>query len=287
MKKLVKKIILNETNGFGINLYPSKSDTAIVIMHGASEGALRYTELATKLNEHYNVITYNHPGHETGRVVDFELDELFEASKSVLQYAQSNYERVVVFAHSMGTLVLRNLLIYVKDDTKIILSGAPVLTGFDKFSSHLAMLALKIMGKDKVSEKMNFKVFDEKSSKNGLKDKAWLSSQEEIVMFFKASKLNNQLFTNKALSNLLEISIDGNKGRVYRKLGNFDLMLVSGGTDAFTNNGRNYRYITKYAKSAKVKVYSNSYHEVHNDKDKEQLIKDMIRFIEKDTNGKN
>lgn len=283
----MEKIILNKTTGFGINLYPSDSETAIIVMHGASEGALRYSEFATTLAADYTVITYNHPGHETGHPVDFEFDQILENSKEVLLYAQANYQQVIVFAHSMGSVVLRNLLIYVRDNTKLILSGAPVLKASDSISLKLAVLGLKSMKPEQISTKLNYKVFDQKSSKLGLADKQWLSSQAGVVMLFNNSKLNNQPFTNKSLKALLELTLIANDRKVLKKLKNFEMMLVSGATDTFTNNGLNYQLITKYANAAIVKVYPNSYHEVHNDIDKQQLMKDIKKFIEKETNGKN
>ncbi len=283
----MQKIILNKTSGFGINLYPNQAETVIVVIHGASEGALRYSEFANNFKNDYDVITYNHPGHETGHEVDFSYDQLLNESKEVLLYAQANYKQVIIFAHSMGSLVIRELLIYVRDNTKIILSGAPVLSLGDKASASLAILGLKLMKPEKVSTKMNYKVFDEKSSKIGLDDKTWLSSQAGVVMLYKASKLTNQLFTNRSLEALLELSLAANERSVFKRLNNFEVLLVSGATDVFTNNGLNYRFVTKYAKKAKVKVYPNSYHEVHNDIDKNQLFKDIRKFIEKESNGKN
>lgn len=283
----MKKIILEEKSGIDFNLYPHPSDTVVVIVHGASEGALRYTELVQSLNEKYNVITYNHPGHETGHAVDFEYEEILNTTKDVLQYAQNNFENVVIFAHSMGTVIVRNLLIYIKPETKIILSGAPVLSFGDKVSSRLAIFGLKFSDKNKVSPKLNYKVFDQKNSKRGLEDKTWLSSKPEVSLMFNNSQLYNQLFTNHAIRNLLELTLNGTDNKVYQKLKDFDLMLVSGGTDVFTNDGKNYQNIKKYANQAKIKVYPNSYHEVHNDVDRQQLINDMIKFIEKGTNGKN
>lgn len=283
----MNKIQIDKTNGIEINLYPHQSEIAILIIHGASEGASRYIELATALNEKYNVITYNHPGHETGQAVDFESTEILEKTKTVLKYVQANFNQVVIFAHSMGTFVIRNLLNYVNDNTKIILSGAPVINWSDKLSSQLAIVALKFTDKDRTSLKLNQIVFDQKSDKRGLKEKAWLSSKPEVVDKFRNSELHNQPFTNRAISNLLQLTLSGTQVSVYQKLAGYDLMLVSGGADPFTNNGLNYRYITKYAKQADLKIYDNSHHEVHNDVDKEQLINDIIKFIEKGTNGKN
>lgn len=280
----MEKIIIDSNQGYEINLYEHETacDKVIVIMHGASEGALRYGELAVKLSNTCNVITYNHPGHETTNSVSFTKDDVLNKSKAVLSYAQKQYKEVIVFAHSMGTVIIRNLLVYIHPKTKLIFSGAPVLTTKDKLLATGGIMKLKRMNPDDVSLEMNYKVFDEKSSKIGLEEKAWLTSQKPMVELFKSSKLNNQPFTNGSLLALLELTNEACEKSVYKKLAKFDVSLVSGATDVFTDNGMNYSFITKYASDAKVKVYPNSYHEIHNDIDKQELIKDIKQIIEKE-----
>lgn len=285
----MEKIIIDSNKGYEINLYENetKSDKVIVIMHGASEGALRYGELAVKLSEVSNVITYNHPGHETTKNVSFTKEEILDKSKAVLGYARKQYKEVTIFAHSMGTVIARNLLVYIHPKTKLIFSGTPVLTTKDKLLATGGIIKLKRMDANDVSLEMNYKVFDEKSSKIGLEEKAWLTSQRPIVELFKNSKLNNQFFTNESLIALLELTNEACEKQVYKKLAKFDMTLVSGAIDVFTDNGMNYSFITKYATDAKVKVYPNSYHEIHNDIDKQELIKDIKQIVEKEQNGEN
>ncbi len=284
----MNKILLNVNQNIDINLYPKEdSETVVVLIHGASEGATRYHQMATELNQYYNVITYNHPGHETGSVVNFEYNEIIDHTIKVINYAQANFKKVTIFAHSMGSLIIRETLVYLREDTKLIFSGAPVIGFVDRISTYCGLIALQVMNKDKVSAKLNHLVFDQKAKKIGLDNKQWLSSQSQIVEIFKSSKLYNQPFNNRSLEVLLDLTLNANRKDVYRKLSHHPLFLVSGSTDGFTNNGLNYRFITKYAKTAKVKVYPNSYHEIHNDIDRKQLFKDMIKFIEKEQNGKN
>lgn len=280
----MNKKVINEVE---FNEYEADSKKVIIFVHGASEGALRYSTLVNALSDKYNVITYNHPGHETGKAVDFDYDQILETSKQVIMYAQNKYDDVTIFAHSMGSIVIRNLLVYIKSETKLILSGAPVLSFADRVSAYGGLAALAVLPKDKVSDKINYLTFDKKANDIGLPDKSWLSSQSQVVELFKASKLNNQKFTNQALIALLEMTLDANSKEVYKKLGKHELLLVSGMTDTFTNNGLNYRYISKCAPNARVVVYPNSYHEVHNDIDKMVLIKDICKVVEKDIDGKN
>lgn len=276
---MMEKVIIDSHKQVAINLYKQNTDSVVVIVHGASEGALRYSEFATKLQNQYNVITYTHPGHETGSEVNFSEDEILAYSKLVLTYAQDNFQKVTIFAHSMGTVIVRNLLIYLRDDTKLILSGAPILSIKDKIASMVGIVMLNCKRGSDVSSKMNYMIFDQKNSKIGLDDKAWLSTKEQIVELFKMSKLNNQLFTNRSLLALLELTLAASDANVYKQLRKHQLLLVSGGTDVFTNNGLNFKYILKKAPQAKTIIYPNSYHEIHNDVDKKKLLNDILKFI--------
>lgn len=283
----MKTISLNASNDFDVDIYNSQATTALVVVHGASEGKSRYTQFAERLSSDYAVIVYNHPSHETGRPVSFNHLELLKRTEVVIGYAQENYDNVVIFGHSMGSIVVRNLLYKIKPTTKIILSGAPVIGTIDRISSYLGLIPLMFMNMNAVSPFFNKLVFDQKSEKIGLDNKKWISSQQAIVDQFVNSELNNQQFTNGSLKALINLTLKANTKVIYQQLAGYQLFLVSGICDSFTNNGINYQKIAKYNNEIEIKIYPNSYHEVHNDIDKMQLDKDIRLFIEKEQNGKN
>lgn len=280
----MKIVKLNELE---VNLFPANSKKLLIIIHGASEGKTRYQKMAESLSSTINVITYNHPGHETGNNVDFDIDGILNNTKLVLEYGKEHFDDITIFAHSMGSLVIRNLLDNLNDGTKIILSGAPITSPFETFINKLLRLMLSLLPDAKTSKQLNYLAFDAKSSKFGLNDKTWICSDMNVVRQFKSTKLNNQLFTNKSLKALITLSNRANSKVTINNLVKFQLFLVSGSIDVFTNNGINYRFITDVASKAVVKVYPNSYHEVHNDIDRNILYKDILDFIEKETDGKN
>ncbi len=287
VKRMIKKTIKNLERETELNIYEGPSNKVLIICHGASEGALRYIKMAEYFKQYFTVITYNHPSHETGAAVDFTYDQIVEDTAAVISYAQKEYETVSIFAHSMGSLVVRNNLSYIKDDTKLILSGAPVLSFSETVQLYGLSLILKYSDKDLVSDKWNYKMFDEKNAKAGLENKSWISSKQYIVDIYKQSKLSNQKFTNRSLLALVELTLNSCGKDVNRKLKKYELMLVSGARDVFTHDGAGYDKIKKQCTNAQVNIYQNSYHEVHNDIDSEQLFDDILKFIEKDANGKN
>ncbi|WOO87540.1 alpha/beta fold hydrolase [Mollicutes bacterium LVI A0039] len=277
----------NPIVALGANVYECDSDTVIVVVHGASEGSSRYIQFATLFSQHYNVITYNHPGHETSQAVDFGVEQILERSIQIIEFAQSNYKKCIIFAHSMGSVVIRNILEAVNPDTKIILSGAPVLTTFDRISSYAALGLLTFLPQNAVSSKLNYLTFDQKSSKVGLDNKAWVCSDAKVVNEYLTDQVSNFPFTNKSLKSLLKMTLVANRKNIYQTLANYQLFLVSGLTDGFTGNGKHYQFILNYATKANHRIYPNSFHEVHNDIDKMQLYKDIIKFIEGNIDGEN
>ncbi len=272
-----------------ISLYPGvkSRDDVIIIVHGASEGESRYRELASKLCMSLDVITYNHPGHETQDNVKFTYLQILKTTNEVINYGCQNYQNVTLYAHSMGSLVVRNLIFGINQNVKIILSGAPVLSLSDKLSSYGGLALLTVLSRDKVNKQLNYLVFDQKASKHELDDKKWICSLQDVVCDYKTDGVSNYLFTNESLKALIKLSLKANTKSVYEKLNNYELLLISGAVDHFTNNGQSYYKICKYAVNSQVNIYENSYHEVHNDIDKNQLVKDILKFIEKDVNGKN
>ncbi len=282
-----KKIVNNNAREIEINIYEGNPEKALIICHGASEGTLRYAQMAEYFKQYFTVITYNHPGHETGSAVDFTYDQITGDTAAVVSYVQKQFTDVTIFAHSMGSLVIRNVLSFIKSDTKLILSGAPVLSFNDTVQLYGLAVLLKYSDKDEVSDKLNFKLFDEKSAKLGLTDKQWLSTNQYIVDIYRQSKLANQKFTNRGLLALTELSLNANTNEINQKLNKYKLMLVSGGTDVFTANGKAYQKLSKSKDNTSTHIYPNSYHEVHNDVDRQQLFEDILQFTEKELNGKN
>ncbi len=282
-----KKIVNNNGREIEINIYEGNPEKALIICHGASEGTLRYAQMAEYFKQYFTVIIYNHPGHETGSPVDFTYEQITGDTAAVVLYVQKQFADVTIFAHSMGSLVIRNVLSFIKSDTRLILSGAPVLSFSDTVQLYGLAVLLKYSNKDEVSDKLNYKLFDEKSAKLGLTDKQWISSKQYIVDIYRQSKLANQKFTNRGLLALTELSLNANTNEINKKLNKFKLMLVSGGTDVFTANGKAYQKLSKSEEDTSIHIYQNSYHEVHNDVDNYQLFEDILQFTKKESNGKN
>lgn len=117
---------INQNDGYQTRLfcYETSQDTvlgSILILHGMAEHHGRYLDFIRALtSEGFDVYTYDHRGHGT----DKKLSELGFAAKrngasilvedacTVYHYLKENArtEKLAVFGHSMGSLILRCLL---------------------------------------------------------------------------------------------------------------------------------------------------------------------------------
>lgn len=125
----------------------------VVILHGMSEHKERYNYFLEKLaNNQYLPVIYDHRGHgkslknskDLGYFYSDNADTLSEDTKIVINYFQEKYPHlpVILFAHSMGTLIARNF-ISTNDDaiSKLILCGPPTKNGLVDIGLSLAKLA--------------------------------------------------------------------------------------------------------------------------------------------------
>ncbi len=272
-----------------INIQANNNHHAIVFCHGASEGAGRYEQFCKLLINNFDTITYNHRGHENKQAVELESSKLLVADlKEVIKWSKKHYQKISVFAHSMGALIcLLSLEVLSKDDA-IILSGVPTINRQDKWALTLAKYPLRALRANKTSKILNDMFFQNKNKRIGLENNKWLTSRLEQVDKYNTSQLYGQHFTNHSLAILAQMTLKANSEKTFKQLATFNkVLLISGSTDVFANDGKNYYYITKYAQSAKVNIYENSYHEVHNDIDSGQLANDLIVFLQEGKNGEN
>lgn len=281
----MKSFVIDSKNReIQVYIYGAENKDAIVICHGAGEGAGRYVELASKLSDEFAIITYTHLGHETKKAVELEtIEDLTEDAINVIKYAKGAFPSVTVFAHSMGSLIIRNKLNKISKNTKLILSGAPIVSPMEKGMLYASLPVLNVLSAKGVNPMLNDMFFENKNKKIGLGDNSWISSDQSVVDEFNKNALYGQDFTNNSLKILANLTLKANSKEVYQTLNDFkDVLLISGATDVFTGNGEKHAQIIKHAPSIKSIIYPNSYHEVHNDIDSNQLIVDIKQFIKED-----
>ena len=140
----MKKIILKAKDNYKLNLHifetASKSTKGYIqVIHGMEEHQERYKNFAEILNKAgYTVITSDMRGHGVNAPeLGFFSEEngykyLLSDQKRITKYIKRKFEtgKVIIFAHSMGTIIARNLMQSQSWNYKaVILSGYPCSPG--------------------------------------------------------------------------------------------------------------------------------------------------------------
>lgn len=166
----------------------------VLMIHGLAEHRARYDALATRIASFgYIVLTIDQRGHgATGADMIFgDFGENFGWMRnigdiiSIQHFIQHKYstQTVILFGHSMGSIVARSLLKHHGEDySGCILSGVPSIPPALDFLHPMMKIICNIMGPTKPSKlfyALTFKSFDRKhhsKTKN-----AWLTVDEANV----------------------------------------------------------------------------------------------------------
>ncbi|MGL4948899.1 MAG: alpha/beta fold hydrolase, partial [Anaeroplasmataceae bacterium] len=232
----MENIIINSKyDNYTLSTTILRSDTAtatIMIIHGMEEHKERYLNLANILKENnYNVVLADLRGHginQEEKELGFFLKKnghkaILEDQKTIIEYIKSHFDvPLYLFAHSMGSIITRNILQTNDNDfSKIILSGAPNYRKLSILGILLAKIITFFKGdkyKSKLLVRLTFGKI--KKVKNKKTDYDWISVNEENVTSYLKDPLCGFTFTASAYKDLYKlISTMNKKGtRVNRDL---------------------------------------------------------------------
>lgn len=300
MKKIQIKSRFDDTILYA-NVYEVEKPKAVIqVIHGMMEHQIRYEELAIRLNQAgFNVVTSDIRGH--GHDISKEnlgymgnkkqWDALIIDQATISEYIKHEYpdNDIYIFAHSMGTMITRNLIQgfdgYYK---KIILSGAPNYQSI----ANAGILVANIIGlfkgnhhKSNLLASMTLGPFT-KAVPNYKTKNDWLSYNEENVEKYNNDPLCGFPFTVSAYKGLYHILVGMNKKKKFR-LNNKDLPIyfISGKDDPCTGGPKGI--ISSIKNLQKVgytyihaKTYDNMRHEILKEKNKDEVYDDILKFYE-------
>ena len=145
-----------------LNIYEAQKPKACIqILHGMEEHQGRYRDFAGMLAAAgYTAITSDMRGHGANAPVFGFFKEkngwkyLLDDQKRITAYIRERYgvEKIAVFAHSMGTIIARNLLQCESHNySKVILSGYPYCPAILPLGIFLAKTIKAFRGPEYVS----------------------------------------------------------------------------------------------------------------------------------------
>lgn len=274
----------------------------MLIIHGMSEFAERYDHFSNFLNEHQIAVFCDDlPGH--GKKVKSPEDVGFFAEKKGWEYVlklvaeKATYLKeqypetpLVLFGHSMGSIILRGVMVsYPEVADRFILSGTLAGKGLQgMFDIALSGAVAKLFGKrtrPKVFDKMAFWGFNKRIA-NARTSKDWLSRDERIVDDFVNNPQCMQLFTAQFYNDMTRgLHFVSQLGNVSKGNLNAPVLLVSGSEDPAGTYGKGVRKVFDLLNAAgykkvQMKLFEGGRHEMINEINKEEVYVFILTWIE-------
>jgi alpha-beta hydrolase superfamily lysophospholipase len=253
---------------------PDTSPRGVVALsHGYAEHARRYDHVTQRFGE-AGMVTYalDHRGHGRSggkRVWLKRLSDYTDDFATLVSIAAADHPGLkrIVLGHSMGGgVVLAYAAEHVGDYTAIVLSGPAVAAQLE------APLLLRIVGK------AVGKFFPGAPAKKLPTDA--ISRDPEVVAKYNADPLVYHGWLPAGISRAL-LQVGENQPQLAAKL-TAPLLIVHGEQDRLINV-EGSRILAENAASADValKVYPGLYHEVFNEPERDQVLDDVVGWINK------
>lgn len=295
----MKNITLKAIDNYELSLavYEAKNAKGYVqIIHGMQEHKERYEYFANKLLENgYTVVVSDTRGHGyNAPILGYTAEKngnklILEDQKLITEYIKNTYQidKVILFGHSMGSIVARNLL---QSETEnyscTILSGYPNYQSSVKLGLLIAKIIRKIKGGKYYSKLLtNLSVGSfNKKIKNPKTKVDWLSVNEDNVEEYINDPYSGHKFLTSSFIDLFQLMVNMNKVSNYKNVKSIPLLLLRGMEDPCTGGNKgSFNSIKTLSKAGLRNItelkYENMRHEILNEKDKDLVIKDILNFL--------
>ena len=213
-----------------------------------------------------------------------------EDVKDVINYVRQAFPSVpvILFAHSMGTLIAR---LYCKkyDDTidKLILSGPVVKNPLVTAALFLTKVLSLCFGKYHRSHFIQSLAFGEYDRKfEGTHENRWLSENMHNVMAYNVEEKDGFIFTLNGFKNLflmVKRTFDGKGWEV--KNSNLPILFLAGENDPVIGSVQQLHQAEDDMRKQgydmmEEKIYPHMRHEILQEEKKDTVIHDILEFIE-------
>lgn len=268
----------------------------VQICHGMSEHKERYIPFMKYLYDHgYASIIHDHRGHgksvlsvdDIGYLYDGGHKALVEDVYAVNQFIHEKYPNlpVVLFGHSMGSLVVRAFT-KEKDDTidGLIVCGSPSENKLAAVGKSLSKIIMKTKGGKYHSNLIHEMAFGSynKGIKRARSKNSWLCTDPTVVEKYDKDELCGFVFTANGFYNLFDMM-----QYVYNKTGwkktneKLPIHFIAGSNDPCITSQKLFSDAVNFMrgigyKSVTSKLYPKMRHEILNEVGKERVYSDVV-----------
>lgn len=300
-KKVITIKTVNDEILTGYSWEVSKPKGCIFLVTGMEEHAARYDYFANFFNENgYNVYSIDHYGQGENALTQADLGivprSAFSKFVRVLFDTVKKYSikglPVIVFGHSMGSFIVQDYIQrYSRNVSKAIICGSD---GDESklaysFGYQLARLICKMRGEKRKAKFLKSLAIGAyvKSVKHRETDCDWLSYNKDNVQAYINDPKCGADSSNGFYRELLKGNHRLYKSKFLNKINkDLPILITAGEEDPVGKNGKGPRRLAKLytklgIKDVTLKLYPHMRHEIHNETDKDQVLKDFLAFIEK------
>lgn len=282
---------------------PENNIKAVIqVSHGMAEKALRYRPVIDMfLEKGFAVYINDHRGHGKSSHKNYgymgEGDvflKMVRDMRSLNRIIKSEYAKlpIVLLGHSMGSfLCQRYIQIYPETVDILLLSGSngdnqiPI----SKAGKILSKLMMSIFGGEKEAtliKKLQDKTFNKKSENKKLSS-SWLTSDfDENLKFEKSMDMGFEFSTSAYYYLFKGITENFNPNSLKNIPKELPILIFSGGEDPVGDYGKGPIKLEQMYKKlglnhVHLKLYEGKKHELLNEVNREEVVTDIVCFIEK------
>ncbi|MGL5478691.1 MAG: lysophospholipase [Clostridium sp.] len=272
----------------------------VQIAHGMTEWAGRYDYFARRLvKEGYVVYANDHRGHgksaeKLGYACDIHgFNSMVDGMNKLNSIIRTNHpsKEIILFGHSMGSfLSQRYAEIYGDTIDKLILSGTNGKPDkITKLGRLIAKIEMTLKGREHVSklmDKLSFGSFNNKF-KPVRTNFDWLCGDEKEVDKYIEDKYCGFVCTSSFYHDLIDgIWSIHNEDNLKCINKNMPIFIFAGDKDPVGKSGQGIlnlynSFIKLGVKDVKYKLYKDGRHEMLNEKNKDEVISDVLAWLEK------
>lgn len=295
---------ITQSDGYQTKLHRYYTDCetilgSVLILHGMAEYHVRYIEFAGKLNAAgYDVYLYDHRGHGEDCAPEnlgFFAEEngtelLIQDAVTLCQYVRENgrSDKLAVFGHSMGSLILRNVIQrYDRMDCVVICGTTMPDFAVAKAGHAIANLLCKVQGPRHRSNFLNNMMFGNKYYKEicTRTPHDWLTTDEAVVDWYRENPYCGFICTTSMYRDLLGfVKGAGEKALISRTRKDLPIFLIAGGKDPVGAFGsevdRLFDLLMKLGfEKLTEDLFPDARHEILNESVKDEVVEEILEFF--------
>lgn len=302
---LMNEIPVKQDDGYITILYPHYTEAVpkgtVLILHGMAEHHARYHEFTAFLNHcGYDVFLYDHRGHGTDKKLE-ELGIFSEKDGDVkvttdvihlIHFIRKNCrnKNIFLFAHSMGSLIARNVIQHEDSIAGLILCGTTQLTPAALTAGQLVSSAIRaVKGHDYVSEFMHKLMFPPKKFDSVCERTKfdWLTRNQNIVGQYMHDGFCGYTCSIGLYNDVIKILKNITTPYLVRHTRkDLPIYIISGKNDPVGNFGNDiYHCVSMFQKlnftAIECTIYAESRHELLNELNQKEVMLGIMKWLNK------